>query len=95
MYKRQAKKGSDGNWTYTVELTAHNSTGRSQLHVYGTKAGKQALIARTTANVAKLPDTKVRLVVDQLSCRLREIAAFRNIIKDPVIVIIYVHTCLL
>ena len=53
-----AKKGSDGNWTYTVDLTAHNSTGRYQIHVYGTKAGKQALIARTTANVAKLPDTK-------------------------------------
>ena len=53
-----AKKGSDGNWTYTVDLTAHNSTGRYQIHVYGTKAGKQALIARTTANVAKLSDTK-------------------------------------
>ena len=57
-----AKKGSDGNWTYTVDLTAHNSTGRYQIHVYGTKAGKQALIARTTANVAKLPDTKTPMV---------------------------------
>ena len=65
-----AKKGSDGNWTYTVDLTAHNSTGRYQIHVYGTKAGKQALIARTTANVAKLPDTKTPMVKAVVSEKL-------------------------
>ena len=65
-----AKKGSDGNWTYTVDLTAHNSTGRYQIHVYGTKAGKQALIARTTVNVAKLPDTKTPMVKAVVSEKL-------------------------
>ena len=65
-----AKKGSDGNWTYTVDLTAHNSTGRYQIHVYGTKARKQALIARTTANVAKLPDTKTPMVKAVVSEKL-------------------------
>lgn len=65
-----AKEGSDGNWTYTVDLTAHNSTGRYQIHVYGTKAGKQALIARTTANVAKLPDTKTPMVKAVVSEKL-------------------------
>ena len=54
----KATKQSDGRWTYTVDLTAHNSTGRYQIHVYSVKAGKQALIASTTADVAKLPDTK-------------------------------------
>ena len=57
-----AKKGSDGNWTYTVDLAAHNSTGRYQIHVYGTKDGERALIAKTTANVAKLPATKTPTV---------------------------------
>ena len=65
-----AKKGSDGNWTYTVDLAAHNSTGRYQIHVYGTKAGKQTLIANTTANVAKLPDTKTPMVKAVVSERL-------------------------
>ena len=65
-----AKKGSDGNWTYTVDLTAHNSTGRYQIHVYGTKAGKQTLIANTTANVAKLPDTKTPMVKAVVSEKL-------------------------
>ena len=65
-----AKKGSDGNWTYTVDLTAHNSTGHYQIHVYGTKAGKQTLIANTTANVAKLPDTKTPMVKAVVSEKL-------------------------
>ena len=65
-----AKKGSDGNWTYTVDLTAHNSTGRYQIHVYGTKAGKQTLIANTTANVVKLPDTKTPMVKAVVSEKL-------------------------
>ena len=54
----KATKQSDGSWTYTVDLTAHNSTGRYQIHVYSVKAGKLELIASTTADVAKLPDTK-------------------------------------
>mgnify|MGYP000488938874 FL=1 len=54
----KATKQSDGSWTYTVDLTAHNSTGRYQIHVYSVKAGKMELIASTTANVAKLPTTK-------------------------------------
>ena len=65
---------------------------RRQLHA-PVRPGEQraAQLAFQIADGAR----QVRLVVDQLSCRLREIAAFRNIIKDPVIVIIYVHTCLL
>lgn len=54
----KATKQSDGRWTYTVDLTAHNSTGRYQIHVYSVKAGKLELIASTTADVAKLPTTK-------------------------------------
>ena len=42
-----AKKGSDGNWTYTVNLKKHNSVGAYQIHVYGTKNGTQTLIAHT------------------------------------------------
>ena len=42
-----AKKGSDGNWTYTVNLKQHNSVGAYQIHVYGTKNGTQTLIAHT------------------------------------------------
>ena len=58
----EATKQSDGSWTYTVNLAAHNSTGRYQIHVYGTKAGKTELIANTTASVAKLPATKLPTV---------------------------------
>ena len=58
----EATKQSDGSWTYTVDLAAHNSTGRYQIHVYGTKAGKTELIANTTASVAKLPATKLPTV---------------------------------
>ena len=58
----EATKQSDGSWTYTVNLAAHNSTGRYQIHVYGTKAGKTELIANTTASVAKLPATKLPAV---------------------------------
>ena len=47
-----AKKGSDGNWTYTVNLEQHNSVGAYQIHVYGTKSGTQSLIAHTRVNVA-------------------------------------------
>ena len=47
-----AKKGSDGNWTYTVNLKQHNSVGAYQIHVYGTKSGTQSLIAHTRVNVA-------------------------------------------
>lgn len=56
----KASKQADGSWTYTVDLAAHNSTGRYQIHVYGTtKAGKTELIASTTADVAKLPTVKL------------------------------------
>lgn len=56
----KAAKQADGNWTYTVDLAAHNSTGRYQIHVYGTtKAGKTELIASTTADVEKLPTAKL------------------------------------
>ena len=47
-----AKKGSDGNWTYTVNLKQHNSVGAYQIHVYGTKDGTQSLIAHTRVVVA-------------------------------------------
>lgn len=66
----KAAKQADGNWTYTVDLAAHNSTGCYQIHVYGTKDGKQTLIANTTANVAKLPDTKTPMVEAVVSEKL-------------------------
>ena len=54
----QAAKQADGTWTYMVNLEDHNSIGRYQIHVYGTKNGKQKLIANTVADIAKLPETK-------------------------------------
>ena len=54
----KATKQAGGSWTCDVDLAAHNSMGRYQIHVYGTKAGKTELIANTTASVAKLPTTK-------------------------------------
>ena len=63
----KATKQTDGSWTYTVDLAAHNSTGRYLIHVYGTKAGKTELIANTTANVAKLPATKLPTVAAVVS----------------------------
>ena len=65
-----ASKQTDGSWTYTVNLATHNSTGRYQIHVYGTKAEKQVLIAKTTANVAKLPATKTPTVEAVVSEKL-------------------------
>ena len=65
-----AAKQTDGSWTYTVNLATHNSTGRYQIHVYGTKAEKQALIAKTTANVVKLPATKTPTVEAVVSEKL-------------------------
>ena len=66
----KATKQTDGSWTCTVDLMAHKSTGRYQIHVYGTKDGKQTLIANTTANVAKLPDTKTPMVEAVVSEKL-------------------------
>ena len=50
-----AEKQADGTWTYTVDLSNHNSTGNYLIHVYGKRDGKQELITGTTANVEKLP----------------------------------------
>ena len=66
----KATKQTDGSWTCTADLMAHKSTGRYQIHVYGTKDGKQTLIANTTANVAKLPDTKTPMVEAVVSEKL-------------------------
>lgn len=66
----KATKQTDGSWTCTADLMAHKSTGHYQIHVYGTKAGKQTLIANTTANVAKLPDTKTPMVEAVVSEKL-------------------------
>ena len=64
-----AKKNSSGQWTYTVPLVNHNSTGTYFIHVYsGSK-----LVAHTTAQVAKLPapDTVTAQVSD--NCRTMSI----------------------
>ena len=53
----KAVKQADGSWTCTVDLAFHNSTGRYQIHVYGTKGDKSEVIAKTVVNVAKLPTT--------------------------------------
>lgn len=66
----KATKQTDGSWTCTADLMAHKSTGHYQIHVYGTKDGKQTLIANTTANVAKLPDTKTPMVEAVVSEKL-------------------------
>ena len=66
----KATKQTDGSWTCTADLMAHKSTGRYQIHVYGTKDGKQTLIANTTANVVKLPDTKTPMVEAVVSEKL-------------------------
>lgn len=50
-----AVKQADGTWTYTVDLSNHNSTGNYMIHVYGKRDGKQELITSTTAYVEKLP----------------------------------------
>ena len=53
----KAVKQADGSWTCTVDLAFHNSTGRYQIQVYGTKGDKSEVIAKTVVNVAKLPTT--------------------------------------
>lgn len=50
-----AEKQADGAWTYTVDLSNHNSTGNYMIHVYGKRDGKQELITSTAAYVEKLP----------------------------------------
>ena len=64
-----AKKNASGQWTYTVPLVNHNSTGTYFIHVYsGSK-----LVAHTTAQVAELPapDTVTAQVSD--NCRTMSI----------------------
>ena len=64
-----AKKNASGQWTCTVPLVNHNSTGTYFIHVYsGSK-----LVAHTTAQVAKLPapDTVTAQVSD--NCRTMSI----------------------
>ena len=46
-----AKKNASGQWTYTVPLVNHNSTGTYFIHVY---SGNK-LVAHTTAQVKSLP----------------------------------------
>ena len=50
-----AKKNSSGQWTYTVPLVNHNSTGTYFIHAYSSDSGQNRLIGNTTAQVAKLP----------------------------------------
>ena len=48
-------KDSNDNWTCTVDLTKHNSTGTYFIHAYGQKYGVQTLIANTTTFVEYIP----------------------------------------
>lgn len=45
----EAKKQSNGDWTYTVTLARHKGAGTYFIHVYGNS--KQNLVAHTTAYV--------------------------------------------
>lgn len=68
-----AKKNSSGQWTYTVPLVNHNSTGTYFIHAYSSDSGQNRLIGNTTAQVAKLPapDTVTAQVSD--NCRTMSI----------------------
>ena len=68
-----AKKNSSGQWTCTVPLVNHNSTGTYFIHVYSPDSGQSRLIGNTTAQVAKLPapDTVTAQVSD--NCRTMSI----------------------
>ena len=68
-----AKKNSSGQWTCTVPLVNHNSTGTYFIHVYSSDSGQNRLIGNTTAQVAKLPapDTVTAQVSD--NCRTMSI----------------------
>ena len=68
-----AKKNASGQWTYTVPLVNHNSTGTYFIHVYSSDSGQNRLIGNTTAQVAKLPapDTVTAQVSD--NCRTMSI----------------------
>ena len=50
-----AKKNGSGQWTYTVPLVNHNSTGSYFIHAYSSDSGQNRLIGNTTAQVARLP----------------------------------------
>ena len=64
---------ANGQWTYTVPLVNHNSTGTYFIHVYSSDSGQSRLIGNTTAQVAKLPapDTVTAQVSD--NCRTMSI----------------------
>ena len=68
-----AKKNSSGQWTCTVPLVNHNSTGTYFIHAYSSDSGQNRLIGNTTAQVAKLPapDTVTAQVSD--NCRTMSI----------------------
>ena len=68
-----AKKNASGQWTYTVPLVNHNSTGTYFIHAYSSDSGQNRLIGNTTAQVAKLPapDTVTAQVSD--NCRTMSI----------------------
>ena len=68
-----AKKNASGQWTCTVPLVNHNSTGTYFIHVYSPDSGQSRLIGNTTAQVAKLPapDTVTAQVSD--NCRTMSI----------------------
>ena len=68
-----AKKNGSGQWTYTVPLVNHNSTGTYFIHAYSSDSGQNRLIGNTTAQVAKLPapDTVTAQVSD--NCRTMSI----------------------
>ena len=50
-----AKKNSSGQWTYTVPLVNHNSTGTYFIHIY---SGNK-LVAHTTASVSQVVSPQV------------------------------------
>ena len=68
-----AKKNASGQWTCTVPLVNHNSTGTYFIHAYSSDSGQNRLIGNTTAQVAKLPapDTVTAQVSD--NCRTMSI----------------------
>ena len=47
-----AQKNEDGNWIAVVPMKNYHSSGRYQVHAYGTKESKEEFLCRTIASVA-------------------------------------------
>ncbi len=71
-----AVRQADGTWTYTVNLTSHQSAGEYQIHVYGEKDGILQMLTHTTAQVERVPRADELYAVAEVSadCRTMQLA---------------------